>query len=316
MSVFQAIVLGAVQGLTEFLPISSSGHLAIGNYLFGKTLLGSNVPLAFDVLVHFASVVAIVAVLRRDVWSLLTTRRRLILPLCVGTVPAGFLGYFLHEYFETARSSMVLVGASLMFTGFVLALCERIGRRARKLDTLRLVDALAIGSAQALALVPGISRSGMTIGGGLLRGMTREACVRFSFLLAIPVIVGASVLEARGMIEMAHHGSTPALIAGAAASLAASVGAIKLLLGLIRRRSLALFAYYCVPVGMTAFVLSAPQVFAGWLEALGLGRTPALAGGYVVAIIVVAAAAYIVFVRLRTNKPRAQAAKTIDTSNL
>ena len=305
MSVFQAIVLGVIQGLTEFLPISSSGHLAIGNHLLGKVLLEGDAPPAFDVLVHFASVVAILAVLRHDVWSVLTTRRRLILPLGVGTVPAAILGYCFGDYFGAARNSMIVVGASLMFTGFALALSERLGRRARALESLRLVDALAIGSAQAVALVPGISRSGMTIGGGLLRGMTREACVRFSFLLAIPVILGASVLKAP---EIAEIDALP-VIAGALASLAASVVAIKLLLGLVRRRSLAVFAYYCVPVGMAAFVLSAPQAVAARLAALGLGRTPAVAVGYLAGVVVIAAAAYIVFFRLLKRKHPTEAAE-------
>lgn len=314
MSIFQAIVLGVIQGLTEFLPVSSSGHLAIGNKLFA-TLLEGDVPLAFDVLVHFASLVAILAVLRHDVWSLLTTRRRLILPLCVGTVPAAILGYCFDDYFEAARNSMIVVGASLMVTGFVLALSERIGRRARGLDSLRLTDALVIGSAQAAALVPGISRSGMTIGGGLFRGMTREACVRFSFLLAIPVILGAAVLKASDMLEMAHESGALPLVAGALASLAASVVAIKLLLGLVRRRSLAVFAYYCVPVGMAAFLVSAPQAVAGRLAALGLGRTPAVAVGYLAAVVVIAAAAYIVFFRLLKRKHPAEAAEETDPSD-
>jgi len=316
MSVIQAIVLGIIQGLTEFLPISSSGHLAIAGRLFGELLHQGEVPLAFDVLLHFASVVAILIVLRRDVFSLLTTRRRLIPLLVVGTIPAAVAGLLLEEYFDSARHSMAAVGAALVCTGFVLALCERIGRRSRDLASVGLRDALIIGCAQAAALVPGISRSGMTIGGGLFRGFTREACVRFSFLLAIPVIIGASATKIPDMAKMATDRGALPLIVGAAASLGASILAIKALLRLVRRTSLAVFAYYCVPLGMVVFVLSAPQTFATWLTALGLAHTPAAAGGYVLAVIIIAAVAGVVFLGLlRKRRASRGAADSPDRNN-
>jgi len=306
MSVIQAIVLGIIQGLTEFLPISSSGHLAIAGHLFGRLLPEGDAPLAFDVLLHFASVVAIVAVLRRDIWSLFTTKRRLILPLAVGTIPAGIAGLLLEGYFESAKHAMAAVGAALMFTGFVLALCERMGRRSQELASVGLADALIIGCAQAVALAPGVSRSGMTIGGGLLRGLTRRACVRFSFLLAIPAILGASVVKMQEMAEIADNGGALPLAAGVAASLAASILAIKALLRLVRRRSLAVFAYYCVPLGAVVFVLAAPGKFAAWLAALGLPGTAAGAGGYALAILIAAASAAVVFFGLlRKKRPSA-----------
>jgi len=300
----EAIALGVIQGLTEFLPVSSSGHLAIAGHLFGKALHQGDVPLAFDVLLHFASVVAILTALRRDVWSLLTTRRRLIVPLVAGTIPSAAAGLLLEEYFESAKHAMAAVGGALMCTGLVLALCERIGKRSRDLASVSLGDALVIGCAQAAALVPGISRSGMTIGGGLFRGLTREAGVRFSFLLAIPVIIGASAAKVPDMGEMATDGGTAPLIAGAVASLGASLLAIKALLRLVRRTSPAVFAYYCVPLGMAVFVLSAPQKFATWLAALGLGQAPAAVGGWSVAVIIIAAVAGVAFLGLlRKGRP-------------
>jgi len=308
MSVIEAIVLGAVQGITEFLPISSSGHLAIADHLFGAFFSQERVPLAFDVLLHFASVLAILLVLRHDVWLLLTSRRRLLPLLVIGTIPAAVAGLLLEDYFDAAKQCMPAVGGALMFTGLVLALSERIGRRTRRLEATRARDAAAVGLAQVLALMPGVSRSGMTIGGGLLCGMTRDACVRFSFLLAIPVILGASALKLPEMFELGDEGEAAAMIAGAAASLAASIAAIQVLLALVRRASLAVFSYYCVPVGMIVVIASAPHPLAGWLSsAIGMGDTAAVIVSYAVVIAAAACIAAIVFVGILRRKPAAAA---------
>ena len=304
MSLIQAIVLGIIQGLTEFLPVSSSGHLAIAEHLFGSFLSQEKVPLAFDVLLHFASAMAILLVLRKDVLSLLTTRRRLIPLLAIASIPAAVAGLLLEEHFEAARHSMPAVGGALVFTGLVLALCERIGRREREIEKTRAVDATTVGLAQVLALMPGVSRSGMTISGGLMRGMTREACVRFSFLLAIPVIVGAAVLHVPKMRDMAGQGNAAALAIGAAASFAASVAAITFLLALVRRTSLAVFSYYCVPLGMIVVIASAPGPLARWLTStLGLNAAPAGIIGYALVIAAAAGVAAIVFVGILRRKP-------------
>jgi undecaprenyl-diphosphatase len=199
----------------------------------------------------------------------------------------------------------MIVGGALMFTGLVLALCERIGSKTRGLSGVKMTDALAVGVAQAAALVPGISRSGMTISGGLLRGVTREACVRFSFLLAIPVILGASAMKVFDMMDMARAGGAPALAAGAAASLVASVFAIKVLIKLVRRTSLAVFSYYCVPAGAVVFITSAPVHITGWLQSAGFSSALATFAGYAAAIVVIAATVRVVFFSLLKHKPGA-----------
>jgi len=294
MSVLEAIVLGIIQGLTEFLPISSSGHLAIVNWIFGS-IPDPDDFLTFNVLLHFASVAAILIALRREVFSLLTSRRHLIIPLIVGTIPAGVAGLVFKQYLSNLQYSMSAVGGALIFTGVMLAVSERLSRRTRSLSGVGAFDALAIGAAQAVALVPGVSRSGMTISGGLFRGLTREDCVRFSFLLAIPAILGATAVEARGLIgesppavqqdeiepSVPHSESTPAdpaqastdalhsaadaqtkslsvlpLITGGLTSFLFSLAAIKLLLGVVRKHSIAVFSYYCVPAGLLVVVLS------------------------------------------------------------
>ena len=256
MNILEAILLGIIQGLTEFLPISSSGHLAVV-----ERLLGRDVPLAFDVLLHFASLAAVVIVLWGDLWSLLTMRRRLILPLIIGTIPAGLAGVLLGDRLENAKHDMLVVGCCFIVTGVALAVGERLARSrtaARSLTGIGLVDALIVGLAQAVALLPGVSRSGMTISAGRMRGVSREDCVRFSFLLAVPVIAGAGVLEAPKMLKMAGGVGAASLAAGAVAGLAASILAIKLLLGIVRRASVGVFSYYCLPLGMLLFVINAP----------------------------------------------------------
>jgi len=260
MTILQAIVLGLIQGLTEFLPISSSGHLAIT-----ENLLGLKVAPAFDVLLHFASVAAILIMLWPDVWSVFTSRRRLILPLIVASIPAGVAGLFFKDYFESAKD-LTLVGIGLMVTGIILALSDRFGRKERDVSSLSLLDAGVIGVAQAVALPPGISRSGMTISGGLFRGLGREECVRFSFLMAIPVIGGAALLELPKLVKTAESSQAAVLGLGFLASLVSSAAAIKLLLNLVRRVSLRVFSFYVVPLGMLLFLVGAPPVFARWLK--------------------------------------------------
>jgi len=263
MSIFEGIILGIIQGLTEFLPISSSGHLAVAEKLLGRLHGGAQweVPLAFDVLLHFASLAAVVIVLWGDLWSLLTTRRRLMLPLIVGTIPAGLAGVLLGHHLENAKKDMLVVGCCFMVTGIVLALGERLARgrgAGRNLTGIGMPDAVIVGLAQAVALLPGVSRSGSTISAGRMRGVNREDCVRFSFLLAVPVIAGAGVLEAPKMLEMAGGVGAAPLAAGAVAGLIASIVAIKLLLKIVRRISVGVFSYYCLPLGMLLFALNAP----------------------------------------------------------
>ena len=263
MTIWQAILLGIIQGITEFLPISSDGHLALA-----EQYLGLKLPLAFDVMLHFGSLVAIAIVLWADLWSLLSARRRLILPLVIGTIPAGLAGVLLGGYLETAKSDMLIVAASFMFTGIALAVGEFFFRRTRRkeLTGVGFLDAAIVGSAQAIALLPGVSRSGMTIASGLTRGMSREDCVHFSFLLAVPVMCGACTLKAREVLQMGNGHETTQLIVATVTSFVFSVAAFKLLLGIVRRVSVSIFSYYALPLGMLLFVINAPAPVAGWIS--------------------------------------------------
>ena len=244
MTILEGLALGALQGVTEFLPVSSSGHLVLARALF--SIEGASV--AMDVLLHSASLVAIVVFFRSEVASLVTRRRHLLPVLLVGTLPAAILGLALRTQLEGLFENPAGVGAGLLLTGTVLVLGERMGVAERSLDEVRLDDGLWVGLAQAIALVPGVSRSGMTMGAGLASGLDRGAAMAFAFLLGMVAIAGATVLEAR---EIAEMGSTDlaAMSCGFAASLVASLASLAFLTLVVRRKCLSVFAIYCYLVG-------------------------------------------------------------------
>ena len=261
MTVAKAALLGIVQGLTEFLPVSSSGHLA----LFRKLLGLEGGGLTFEVMVHFGTLIAVLAALRSD-WlpiALGLFRRaerrealRKAALLALGTIPVGVVGLGLESAVEAAFSSAKAVGVSLFFTGAVLWASERTACRARAaktLDEISFADALVVGCAQAVAILPGVSRSGMTIGAGLARGAGREAAARFAFLLSIPAILGATAVELPDLLAAGIEGSVPVLVGTAAAALS-GYAAIRLFLGFLRERSLRPFAYYTWAVGLVALI--------------------------------------------------------------
>ncbi|HWH37506.1 MAG TPA: undecaprenyl-diphosphatase UppP [Candidatus Limnocylindrales bacterium] len=266
-TIIQAIVIGVVQGLTEFLPISSSAHLILLPQLLGwdDALIVSP---AFTVILHLGSVAALVAYFRSDLWryafaglALLRERRmgsdpdrRMAVLLATSVVPAALIGVLLEGFIDTFFREQLLVICSLLVVGgIILFVAERLGRRTRQMHELRLADALAIGLAQALALFPGISRSGITISAGLLLGLERAAAARFAFLMGTPIIAGAGVWKLRELADGTVVGFDPAvLLAGLAASALASFAAIALLIAFLRRFSTDVFVIY--RIGFAAIV--------------------------------------------------------------
>jgi len=208
MSWIQIVVLAVVQGLTEFLPISSSGHLVLVPSFFGWTDQG----LAFDIAVHFGSLVAVCVYFRNDLLQLLggavqavggrlqSDNARIALGLALGTVPAAAVGLVLADWIEGNLRSPAVVVVTLALFAVLMAAADRWGRRQREFSSIRLRDALLIGCAQALALVPGTSRSGVTITAGLALGLKRADAARFSFLLSVPVILLATVYKGLSML--------------------------------------------------------------------------------------------------------------------
>jgi len=245
---------GLVQGLTEFLPISSSGHLVLV-----PALLGMDEPdLGTSALLHFGTLLAVVAYYRHDLARLVRIRsdreaRTILMLLAIGTVPAAIVGLTLDGPIEIVLEEPWIVAIALVVTGVVLTFGLLIPAGTRTLADGRPGDALVVGLAQAFALVPGISRSGMTITAGLAQGLERVQAARYAFLLAVPSIAGAALLEG---IELADRGGFRAeLVVGMAVAAVTGYAAIAFLIRLLARFGLAPYAGYCILFGTTAYIL-------------------------------------------------------------
>jgi undecaprenyl-diphosphatase len=247
LTIAQGLGLGALQGLTEFLPVSSSGHLVLARELLG---VSDEAPVEFVVLVHAGSLLAILAFFWRDILSLFTSRRRLIAWLIVGSLPAALVYMVLKDVIEGQLfENSVAVGIALLVTGSVLWLSERRAADRRSLDEVSWLDAVVVGVAQAIAIVPGISRSGMTVGSGLARGIERRAAVVFAFLLGSVAIGGATLIKGKKLVEMGAASGWAPLAASFLASLVVSLASLALLTLVVRRKRLFGFAIYCYAVG-------------------------------------------------------------------
>jgi undecaprenyl-diphosphatase len=262
MSLAHAILLGLVQGLTEFLPVSSSGHLV----LFQHFLPGFSQPgLLFDVILHLGTMVAVVVVFRADLARLFAAPfnqsaagavdRRLLLLLISGSIPTAIIGLTFKDAIEGLFANVNLVALMLMLTGTLLFLAERFRRPGRKEGALTFSDAIVTGIAQGIAIIPGISRSGSTIAALLFKGVDGETAARFSFLLALPAVGGAALLSLKDL-EALPAGELPVYLAGAGVAMLAGLCSIRFLLQIIRRQRLIYFALYCWCVGGVFFALT------------------------------------------------------------
>lgn len=270
MSVLEAIVLGLLQGLTEFLPVSSSGHLALGQALLGAS---GEEDLRFNILVHGATALSTVWVFRKDIGQLISggwsngtlqplaedgaeiPARKFIGWLVLSAIPAAGVGLGLRDWFEIHFVGQpARVGMMLMVTGVWLLAAQRFARNGKALG---MGGAIAMGIAQAVAILPGISRSGATIGMGLLSGVPRAEAARFSFLMALPPILGAMLLETRDLLDAAPASAgteTPVLVYAAGFLTAFFTGtlACQWMIQLVRKLNLGYFAFYCLAAGWVA----------------------------------------------------------------
>jgi len=271
MTIIQAIILGVVQGLTEFIPVSSSGHLVLVPWLLGWEI-PHDAAFVFDVLVQLGTLIAVFAYFWNDLWAIargvvlgLLARRplgsaeaRLGWLVVLATLPAVILGYALKDYFEATFSDAWQTAAQLLVTAALLVAAERIGKRLRGLETLNWVDALVMGLMQALAILPGVSRSGATIAGGLGRGLDRPAAARFSFLMSVPVMLGAGVVAGNDLLAIPNAGEYVLPIAvGFVVAAVVGYAAIAWLLRYLSKGSLYGFAAYCVAAGVFCLVVAA-----------------------------------------------------------
>jgi undecaprenyl-diphosphatase len=267
----QAIVLAIVQGVTEFLPISSSAHLMLVPWVMGWPFP----PLLFDTMLHWGTLLAILIVFWRELiviakamWYSLVQRNfhnpeaRLGWYIVIGSIPVVIAGFVFRDLIEAMFHNIQEVGFSLIVTAGILALSEWLTQRratARPLDQLTPWHAVAIGLGQALALEPGLSRSGMTIATGMAVGLRRDAAARFSFLLAIPAIFGAGMLQLSDALATDSHEVlryAPQLIVGFVVSAVVGVLVIRFLLGYLRRHTLYIFSVYCLIVGISVLLFT------------------------------------------------------------
>lgn len=261
MGVVQALVLGIVQGLTEFLPVSSDGHLALAYRLFG-----SAPDLTFEVFLHLATVLAMIVVFRADIVTLArsfgpkgkgTAERRLAWLIVIATGVTGVLALAMKSVVEKANMSLLWIGLGFLVTAAALVVAEFAGRRAerRAPEDLGWPRAAGVAVAQALATLPGISRSGMTISSGMLAGLDRPAAARFSFLLGMPIILAANIFEAKDVLTGAAPMPSP--LVSAIGFLAAGISgylAIRALLKFVQTRPLHVFAVYTSVMGILTIV--------------------------------------------------------------
>jgi undecaprenyl-diphosphatase len=253
VTLIEILILAVVQGLTEWFPISSSGHLVIA-----QKYLGLNLPIIFSVMLHMGTVIVILIVFRKEIVDIVkslvkrdfeTEEGKFALFIAVGSLPIALIGFFFHDFFESLFDNLFLIGAALLVMGIVLFFSEkRMGNR-----NLSVLDSLLIGLAQAVAIIPGISRSGITVATGLLRKIDKITVFRYSFLLSVPAVIGATILESRELFV--DNIDTPPLIFGVTISMIVGYISLKLLQKIIVREKFHLFAYYCLTVGAAITIL-------------------------------------------------------------
>jgi undecaprenyl-diphosphatase len=266
MDALQAIILGIVQGLTEFLPISSTAHLRLVPAFAGWDDPGT----AFTAVVQLGTMAAVLLYFRQDLWNIArawlrslrdpeargTLEARLGWFLIVGTIPVSVLGLAFKDKIETDARQLVLIGIALIVLGVVLELAEKTGRKERDVESLTLRDGALIGCAQAFALVPGVSRSGSTITAGLFLGLTREAAARYSFLLSVPAVVLSGLFELKDVGDGGGAGAVPTVIATIFAFLV-GYASIAWFLKYLTRHPVTVFVVYRVVLGVVVLALVA-----------------------------------------------------------
>jgi undecaprenyl-diphosphatase len=266
MDIIQAIILGLVQGVSEFVPISSSGHLVLVPWLLGWPQPG----LVFDTVVHWGTLVAVLVYFWRDfvalvrAWGRSLVSRNLSEPeariawlIIVGTIPAALMGYLWEDFFESLFAAPTWAAGLLLVTGLVLALSERLGKRRKEAHQLTFLDSIIIGIAQGCAIAPGISRSGATMAAGIFRGLKRAAAARYSFLLATPIIFGAGLLKLLDLFEMENATAhLPPLILGFLAAAISGYVCIRSLLSYLQQGKLYAFAIYCWLAGGVCLLIA------------------------------------------------------------
>jgi undecaprenyl-diphosphatase len=263
MNLFHAFLLGIIQGLTEFIPVSSTAHLLIAQHILG--LPADNAAFAFNVLVQLGTTLALIIYFWQDLIALLkaffarpfsTQENKLAWYILIGTIPALLAGALLQKQVEGLFQNQLFEAAIRLFSAAILLfLAEWVGKRVRGLETMTWLDALIVGLFQVLAVFPGASRSGATISGGMLRGFDRPAAARFAFLMSVPVLVAAGAYEMKDVIKLPDLGTfLPLLAVGFIAAAIVGWFSIRWLLNYLNKNSLYVFAAYCAIVGALCLI--------------------------------------------------------------
>jgi Uncharacterized bacitracin resistance protein len=271
MSVLFAVFIGIIQGLTEFLPVSSSGHLCLMQNIFGMEDVETSY-FTFDILLHFATLIAVFIVYRRDILNIIIAfftlikkavqgklkeinpDERMVVMIIIGTLPL-FAALLVKDYVQVLYGYTKIIGGILIFNGLILFLSDYFAHGKKDASNAKIKDSVIVGLCQMCALLPGLSRSGSTITGGLVSGFKREYAVKFSFLLSIPAVLGANILNIPDMIENpVPQSDLPAYFFGMLAALITGIIAMKLLIYISKRSNFRVFAIYCAVVGTLAVI--------------------------------------------------------------
>ncbi|MCQ2186383.1 MAG: undecaprenyl-diphosphate phosphatase [Bacteroidales bacterium] len=265
MEWFEGIIMGLIQGLTEFLPVSSSGHLMIGREILGIQMPDDEAFLSFEIIVHAATVLATIVVFRKQIWDLLcglfqfryNDQTDYILKIGVSMVPVFVVGMFFKDAVKALFDGLLVVGCALLLTSVLLYLSDVLGRKSADKEAsahrggISYLQAFVVGLAQAVAVIPGLSRSGSTISTGLLCGVKRDVMAQFSFLMVLVPILGEAFLDLLdgGFAQSAQAIGMPALVLGFVSAFLSGLFACKVMIDLVKRASLKWFALYCAIIG-------------------------------------------------------------------
>lgn len=288
MNILKSILLGLVQGLTEFLPVSSSGHLAIFGKIFGTNL---DSEIYFNVLLHLGTLIAIIIVFHEDIWHMIqeffqmlliifanfivfikrrrgdtkytyfkvvnSNYKKLVLMIIISTIPTGLIGLLGRNFTELATNTLWFVGICLMITSGILMLADRKSDNTMKINKAKYSDAYFIGVAQGVATLPGISRSGATIVTGMMLGFNKQLAIKYSFLMSIPAVLGAVIVELAGNKNVVFGSADlPGYVLGTITAAVSGYFAIKFMLRLIKNKSYKGFSIYCIIAGVAGIILS------------------------------------------------------------
>lgn len=264
MTFFKSIILGIVQGLTEFLPVSSSGHLVI----FQKLLKFNDPGVLFEITVHLGTLIAVIVYFRQDIWKIIRSifiwqkdaseeikrSHSLLFHLIIASIVTAIIGFAFKDMFESFFENTLLVGLMLIVTGIILFISDKIKRTDK--TKMSVPSSLLVGFAQSIAIIPGISRSGATITTGIFTGRTRDLATRFSFLLFIPAIIGATLLKLKNLQDaISVSGAAGNFITGGIAAAIVGYFAIAVLIRIIKKAKLFYFSIYCWIIGIITILL-------------------------------------------------------------